>query len=188
MTTEPTDPIALSILDSLRTQIARHGFNLGQALFTGTPAEGSVKARELDKILIDCANNAAQGLMELGELAEAAIAWARAEAEADRLIDCSIDLARLRVSFLERAEPVGPSLAKNEAQKIGREIDALDEKIAAACETVTQCEATWKYLAKNLAKDAPSARERLVMCPRCEQMSPPTHVSAGACDTRGATS
>ena len=113
-----------SILDSLRSK-------LRQRWPDWIPAE-------LDPVAADMANNAAQGLGDLAEIATAAVRWATADRVADASADLVNTLEREERAWSKRWESKGadisePSLTGNTVRKIRKELDVAKLALADAC-------------------------------------------------------
>lgn len=113
----------------------------------------------LAKLIGELATQIAQGLADLAELGQAAIAWAKADAECDAYIDQSISLAVERRGVLAASEeakrdehPLVAVTADAEVATLDRQIATVDNLIAFACSNVTKREARMKLIAKQLAE------------------------------------
>lgn len=118
----------------------------------------------LARMIGEFATQIAQGLADLSELGQAAIAWAKADAQCDALIDQSIGLALERRAAIEchrealaTKEPLVTVTAAAEVVTLDKQIATVDNLIAFACAEVSKREAAMKALAKQLAEPDPPA-------------------------------
>lgn len=162
--------VRATIRDTLAHHLALHRLELADLLRydRGVFALHNHEER-LARMIGEFATQIAQGLADLSELGQAAIAWAKADAECDAYIDQSIALAQQQRALQaldtnvrdllgqsQKVNPLEVVTARAELASVDKQISTVDSLIALACANVTKREAQMKILAKQLAEPDPA--------------------------------